>query len=165
MSRLDIWSRRLTSPWLYWPTCVIGVTLIALALIAPEAERRCAVEHQCARMDAEVTALRLTRDQLAAAAHALQHDPAYIEQVARHDQNIVRPGEIRLPLPAGRLNRPKPTPQTAESTVPPALAKLATLPGPRFRLGAIIAGASLLAAGVVFSLPTPPKRRPAPAAR
>ena len=165
MSRLDVWTRGLGRSWLYWPTCIVGVSLMALALLAPEAQRRCAVEHQCARMDAEVAALRQTRDQLAAAAHALQHDPAYAEQVTRHDQNIVRPGEMRLPLPAGRLSLLHETPEPAESTIAPVVAELAVYADQRFRLGAMIAGVSLLAAGIVFSLPTRPKRRAARAAK
>lgn len=165
MSRLDVWTRGLGSPWLYWPTCIVGVSLMALALLAPEAQRRCAVEHQCARMDAEVAALQQTHDQLAAAAHALQHDPAYAEQVTRHDQNIVRPGEMRLPLPTGRLSRLHETPEPAESTVAPVVAELAACADQRFGFGAMVTGASLLAAGIVFSLPTRPKRRAARAAR
>jgi len=165
VSRLDVWTRGLGRSWLYWPTCIVGVSLMALALLAPEAQRRCAVEHQCARMDTEVAALQQTRDQLAAAAHALQHDPAYAEQVTRHDQNIVRPGEMRLPLPAGRLSLLHETPEPAESTIPPVVAELAVYADQRFRLGAMVAGASLLAAGIVFSLPTRPKRRAARAAR
>jgi len=165
VSRLDTWTRRLGSPFLYWPACVVGVGLMALALLAPEAERRLAVEEQCIRMDAEVTALRHTRDQLAAAAHALENDPVYLERVARHDQNIVRPGEIRLPLPPSRLTPRNHQPQPAPSTVPPIVAELARFHDPRYRLGALIVGVVLLATGVVFSLPTRPKRTPPHAAK
>jgi len=159
VSQLDLWSRRLSSPFLYWPVCVLGVSLMAAALLAPEAERRCAVERQCIRMDTEVAALQHTRDQLAAAAHALENDPVYVERVARHDQNIVRPGEMRLPLPPTRLTRRTDMPEPAESTVPPIVVKLAAFPDPRYRLGAMIAGVSLLASGIVFSVPTRSKRR------
>ena len=161
VSQLDVWSRRLSSPFLCWPTCVAGVALMALALLAPEAERRLAVEGQCIRMDAEVAALQQTRDQLAAAANALENDPAYVERVARHDLNIVRPGEMRLPLPPSRLTRRTDAPEPAESTVPPIVAELARFPDPRYQLGAMIVGAGLLASGIVFSVPTRPKRRAA----
>ena len=161
MSHLDVWTRRLGSPWLYWPACLVGTSLVAVALLAPEAERRCAIEQQCLRMEAEVAALRHTRDQLAAAAQALEHDPAYVEQVARHDQNIVRPGEMRLPLPPRRLSPPAAAPQPVESAVPPIVAELARFPDTRVHFAAMIAGVSLLAAGVIFSIPTPPKRSPA----
>ena len=161
VSQLDVWSRRLSSPLLYWPACLLGVSLIAAALLAPEAERRLAVEGQCIRMDAEVAALEQTRAQLAAAANALENDTAYVERVARHDLNIVRPGEMRLPLPPSRLTRRTGAPEPAESTVPPIVAALARFPDPRYHLGAMIAGAALLASGIVFSIPTRPKRRAA----
>jgi hypothetical protein len=158
VSRLEVWTRRLGSPFLYWPACVVGVALIALALLAPEAERRLAVEDQCIGMDAEVTVLQQARDQLAAAAHALENDPVYVERVARHDQNIVRPGEMRLPLPPGRLTRHTLSPEPAESTVAPIVAELTRFPDPQYRLAATVAGVSLLASAIVFSLPTRPKR-------
>ena len=161
VSQLDVWSRRLSSPFLYWPVCVLGTSLIAAALLAPEAERRLAIEGQCIRMDTEVAALQHTHDQLAAGAQALEDDPLYVERVARHDQNIVRPGEMRLPLPPTRLTRRTDEVEPAESTVPPIVVKLAQFPDRRYRLGAMIAGVSLLASGIVFSVPTRPKRRAA----
>jgi len=85
--------------WFYWPALVVGCALVALAVLAPEAERRLSVGRQCARMQAEVNVLKETQAQLQAAELALRRDPAYMERVARHELGITRPGEIRLPQP------------------------------------------------------------------
>jgi hypothetical protein len=71
----------------------------------------------------------------------------------------VRPGEMRLPLPPGRLTRHTLSPEPAESTVAPIVAELTRFPDPQYRLAATVAGVSLLASAIVFSLPTRPKRR------
>lgn len=148
----DLFSRVFGSPWVYWPMCAVGVALVALAVLGPEARRRVAIEHHCVVMEAEVEALRRTRDELTAAAQALESDPAYAERVVRHDLKIVRPGEVALPAPsAGKTDRP--ADETLHWQVAPVVAMLAPWADRPWRLGALATGVCLLASGVVFSLP------------
>lgn len=161
MNHLDIWSRRLGSGCIYWPACLAGVSLIALAVLAPEAEPRLAIERQCAVMETEVAALKDAHSQLAAAAHALENDPAYIEAVAVRDQNVRRPGEEALPLPQRLRTRTEEPPAAPAPALPPIVANVARFTDPRFQFGAMVVGVVLLAVGVVFSLPTRSKAAPA----
>ena len=162
MSHLDIWSRRLGSGWIYWPACLAGVTLIALAVLGPEAERRLAIERHCGIMETEVAALKEAHSQLAASAHALENDPVYIEAVAVRDQNVRRPGEEALPLPQRlRAETAEPPAPPAPPALPPIVANVARFTDPRFQFGAMVVGIVLLAVGIVFSLPT--RAKPVPA--
>jgi cell division protein FtsB len=148
----------LGSGWIYWPLCLIACALVALAVLGPEAERRLNLEQQCARMQAEVGSLAQARDQLQAAHEALQADPTYVEQVARHELGAVRPGEIRLPQPdefASTRFQPPTDPTPPE---PPVLEFLASFADPQMRLVALVVGSVLLAAAVLFSIPTSPPR-------
>ena len=176
----------LGSGWIYWPLCLIACALVALAVLGPEAERRLDLERQCARMGAEVGSLAKARDQLQAAREALQADPTYVEQVARHELGAVRPGEIRLPQPDefasvrfqppadpgapgvasakpgfalrsshGRLALPGAEPGPP---APPVLGFLASFADPQVHLMALVVGGMLLAAAVLFSIPTSPPR-------
>jgi len=159
---------RLSSGWIYWPLCLVACALIALAILGPEAERRLDLEQQCARMGAEVQSLAQARDQLQAAHEALQADPTYVEQVARHELGAVRPGEIRLPQPdefaSVRFQPPAdPSPNGAGAAGPPALPALeflASFADPQMRLAALVVGSVLLGVAVVLSIPTV---RPRPA--
>jgi len=165
----------LGSGWIYWPLCLIACALVALAVLGPEAERRLDLERQCARMGAEVGSLAKARDQLQAAREALQADPTYVEQVARHELGAVRPGEIRLPQPdefaSVRFQPPadpgapgvasaKPGFALAEPgpPAPPILAFLASFADSQVRLVALVFGGMLLAVAVLFSIPTSPPR-------
>jgi cell division protein FtsB len=146
----------LGSGWIYWPLCLVACALVALAVLGPEAERRLDLEQQCARMQAEVGSLAQARDQLQAAHEALQADPTYVEQVARHELGAVRPGEIRLPqpdeFPSTRFQPPAdPAPGPP---APPVLEFLASFADPQVRLMALVVGGMLLAAAVLFSIPT-----------
>ena len=151
MKTPDAWTRCLASSLIYWPVCLAGVVLVGLALYGPEAERRLAVEGQCTAMQTEVRALEQTRDQLAAAERALQNDPAYAEQVVRHEMGIVRAGETRLPL----ASKPKPAaPQApAAGEAPPVLVTLSRFAEPQVRYTALVSGSALLMVGLVLSLP------------
>ena len=147
----------LGSGWIYWPLCLIACALVALAVLGPEAERRLDLERQCARMGAEVQSLAQARDQLEAAREALQQDPTYVEQVARHELGAVRPGEIRLPQPdefASVRLQPPADPGAPGPPAPPVLAFLASFADPQMRLVALVFGGMLLGAAVLFSIPT-----------
>jgi len=170
------------SGWLYWPLCLLACALVALAVLGPEAERRLDLERQCAHMEAEVRSLAQARDQLQAAHEALQADPTYVEQVARHELGAVRPGEIRLPQPvefasvrfqtpddpALNLNEEGPNGAGAPAVAsakpgfpaPPVLEFLAPFADPQMRLAALVVGGVLLGIAVVLSIPTV---RPRPA--
>ena len=150
-------SRILGSPWTFWPMCLVGVGLVALAVLGPEARRRIRIEHHCQVMEAEVEALRTAHDELTASARALESDPAYAERVVRHDLKIVRPGETALPAP-GRGARPPAADDTLRWEVPPIIALLSPWADPPWRLGALAAGVCLLVGAVVFSLPDRSKR-------
>jgi len=144
----------LGSSWIYWPLCLIACALVALAVLGPEAERRLDLEQQCARMQAEVGSLAQARDQLQAAHEALQADPTYVEQVARHELGAVRPGEIRLPQPDEFASVQFQPPTDPTSPAPPVLGFLASFADPQVRLLALVVGGMLLAAAVLFSIPT-----------
>jgi hypothetical protein len=150
-------TRILGSPWVFWPMCLVGVSLVALAVLGPEARRRIRIEHHCQVMDAEVEALRTTHEELAASAQALESDPAYAEQVVRHDLKIVRPGETPLPAP-GEPTRKQRAKSTLHWEVPPLIALLSPWADRPWRMGALAAGVCLLVAAVVFSLPDRRKR-------
>jgi len=60
--------------------------------------RRLAALHR--RAQAEVRELRRHNQHLIAQAHALQHDPFYIELTMRRKLRWVRPGECRIDEPA-----------------------------------------------------------------
>jgi cell division protein FtsB len=150
-------ARVLGSAFVYWPMCLVGCALVALAVLGPEARRRIQIEHHCQVMEAEVESLRETHDQLTATANALETDPAYAERVVRHDLNIVRPGETPLPGPAG-LRPPRDAETTLEWQVPPVIALASPWADPPWRFGALAAGGVLLVAAVIFSLPGRAKR-------
>ena len=149
---------RLSSGWIYWPLCLIACALVALAILGPEAERRLDLEQQCARMGAEVQSLAQARDQLQAAHEALQADPTYVEQVARHELGAVRPGEIRLPQPDEFASVRFQPPAGPTASAPPVLGFLASFADPQVRLMALVVGGVLLAAAVLFSIPTSPPK-------
>jgi cell division protein FtsB len=144
----------LGSGWIYWPLCLVACALVALAVLGPEAERRLDLERQCARMQAEVGSLAQARDQLQAAHEALEKDPTYVEQVARHELGAVRPGEIRLPQPDEFASVRFQPPADPTPPAPPVLAFLASFADPQMRLVALVVGGVLLAAVVLFSIPT-----------
>ena len=50
--------------------------------------------HLLARLQEEVRTLRQSNDRLAADTYALKHDPYRIEQIAREELGLGRPGEI-----------------------------------------------------------------------
>jgi len=150
--------------WFYWPVLIVGCTLVALATLGPEAERRLSVGRQCARMQAEVNVLKKTEAQLEAAAEALRRDPAYMERVARHELGITRPGEIRLPQPV-TLNseargEPAPTEPAPLAPLGLALRVLELSAGRTVRLVVLGAGGALLATALLFGL-SASKRSPA----
>ncbi len=133
--------------------CLVGVGLVALAVLGPEARRRIRIEHHCQVMEAEVESLRRTHARLSATAQALESDPAYTERVVRHDLKIVRPGETPLPGPAASGPR-DPAETVLRWQMPPVIALLAPWADQPWRLGALVAGACLLASAVIFSLPS-----------
>jgi cell division protein FtsB len=154
------WVSLFGSGWIYWPLCLVACALVALAVLGPEAQRRLDLERQCARMQAEVGSLAQARDQLQAAREALQQDPTYVEQVARHEMGVVRPGEIHLPQPISFASvRPQP-PADPTPPAPPVLEFLASFADPQMRLVALVVGGMLLGVAVVLSIPTV---RPRPA--
>jgi len=142
------------SGWIYWPLCLIACALMALAVLGPEAERRLELEQQCARMEAEVQSLTQARDQLQAARDALQQDPTYVQQVARHELGAVRPGEIRLPQPDEFASVRFQPPADPTPSAPPVLAFLASFVDSQMRLAALVVGSVFLGIAVVLSIPT-----------
>ena len=151
-------TRILGSPWVFWPMCLVGVALVALAVLGPEARRRIRIEHHCQVMQAEVEALRTTQEELAASAQALESDPEYAERVVRRDLKIVRPGETPLPAP-GEATRNRPDEATLRWEVPPLIALLSPWADRPWRMGALVAGVCLLVAAAIFSLPDRRKHR------
>lgn len=157
VGRVDPLTRVLGHAFVFWPMCLVGVALVALAVLGPEARRRLQIEHHCQVMAAEVESLRETHAQFAASASALESDPAYVEQVIRHDLRVVRPGEMALPGPRPPWMQGRP-PKTLAWQVPPVIALVAPWADRPWRLGALAAGAALLVAAVIFSLPGRPRR-------
>jgi hypothetical protein len=156
MAQSDIWTRRLASGWIYWPTCLAGLFMVGLGILGPEADRRLKVESQCTAMQAEVDALRQTRDQLATIEKALQNDPNFTERVVRQELGITRPGEMRLTQPTKLDARPAETPTSTESRIlfPPVMESLAEYKEDSWlRLSVLVMGSTLLACGVLLSVP------------
>jgi len=153
-SRLQPLVRVMGTGWVYWPMCVVGMGLVALAVLGPEADRRIRIEHHCQVMEAEVESLRRTQETLLATAEALESDPAYTERVVRQDLRLVRPGERPMPAPP-TLRVPQDEQAVLRWKVPPLIALVAPWSEPRWRLAALVAGAALLAAAIIFSLPDP----------
>jgi cell division protein FtsB len=151
-SRQDVWTDRLATGWLFWPACLLGVALVGLAVLGPEAEANLSVKRQAADMKAEVDALAKTRDQDVAIERALREDPETIERMARHEIGVVRPGEIRLP------QRVRPVlstdaPGSVEPDVPPALRMLAMFGDPMLRFTTMVVGVAILFSITLLSLP------------
>ena len=154
MTTTETWTDRIASGWLFWPICLGGVILVALAVLGPEAGRRLSVEHHLAVMQAEVDTLTQTRDQLAAAEKALQTDPQYTERVVRHELGLVRPGEMRMTQkvrPGSAVPDQEPKPVVVNT--PPYMVSLALFGDDKFRFVSMVAGATLLVIGILFSLP------------
>ncbi len=152
VTKPDVWSARLASGWIFWPLCLAGAALVGLALVGPEVERRLDIDGQCAVMQAEVDALKQTRDQLSAAAGALENDPTYLEHQVRRELGIVRPGEIRMSQGTPLPEPPAPA-ASPEFTATPAVRAVAMFGDPHLRFISMVAGATLLAVGILFSLP------------
>jgi hypothetical protein len=152
LARFDVWTERLATPWLFWPVCIIGVCLVGLAVLGPEAERNLDVKRQCAVMKAEVDALAATHDQDLAIERALKDDPATIERVVRHELGLVRPGEVRLPQRV-RPTITRDSPELAQADVPVYLRTLALFGEPMTRFITMVIGGTLLVTAILFSLP------------
>jgi hypothetical protein len=152
LAKLDVWTERLATPWLFWPACLVGVALIGLAVLGSEAGRNVEVKRQCAVMEAERDALAQTRDQDLAIEKALNDDPATIERIVRHELGMVRPGEVRLPQRV-RPAISKDSPEAAEANVPAAMRMLAWFGDPMLRFSTMVAGGTLLVCAILFSLP------------
>jgi hypothetical protein len=153
MTQTDPWSERLASGWIYWPACLGGMLLVGLAVLGPEAERRLDVQRQCAAMQTEVNTLTETRDQLAAVENALQNDPQYLERAVRRELGIVRPGEMRLPQKVGLQASPPQAKPAPPQELPTPLEVAALFGQPHLRFVTMVIGATLMAAGILFSLP------------
>jgi hypothetical protein len=152
----EAWSRRLAGGWFFWPVSAAAMGLVALALVGPELGRHAAVTVQRDALRTEVAALEETVQDLEAIRDALQNDPAYTEQVVRHELGLVRAGEVRLPMPVDLKRHPEapPLPRPGGGLVPAVLARLAS---PSARLTAILAGGAILGAAVLLSVPSRPK--------
>lgn len=153
VSGSDAWTRRLASGWIYWPACLMGLALVSLGILGPEAERRIGVEAQCASMQAEVDALRQTAGQLAAKDQALRSDREYLQRVVRRDQRLSRPGEICLPQPDKPGADSKDVPTAARLVLPPVMESLAKYGNPWLRVMVLVGGVTLLGIAVLLSLP------------
>jgi cell division protein FtsB len=156
MTRSDIWTRRLASGWIFWPTSLMGLFLLGLAILGPEADQRLAIERQTAGMQAEVDGFVQTRDQLAAMEKALVNDPNFTERVVRHELGITRPGEVRLPQPV-KLEAKTPEPAAALAADTPLAQAMESLSqykrGSWLEFSALVVGGTLLAISVLVSIP------------
>jgi len=149
----DKWTERLASGWIFWPLCLGGILMVAVAVLGPEAERRLDIERQCAAMQAEVDSLTQTRDQLATVEKALQSDEQYLEKTVRHELGLVRPGEMRLPQKVKFQSAAPGAAARAAAEQPTPLAVLALFGNAHLRLIAMAIGVAMLAVGILISLP------------
>ncbi|MCX5684243.1 MAG: septum formation initiator family protein [Planctomycetota bacterium] len=148
----DKWTARLASGWIFWPVCLGGILMVALAVLGPEADRRMDVERQCAAMQAEVDSLTQTRDQLATVEKALQSDEQYLERTVRHELGLVKPGETRLPQKV-KLQAPAATAAAQASDQPTPLAVIALFNYVHLRFVSMVIGAAMLVVGILISMP------------
>ena len=151
--RKDKWTERLASGWIFWPACLGGILLVALAVLGPEAERRLDVERQCAAMQAEVDSLTQTRDQLATIEKALQGDQQYLERTARHELGIVRPGETRLPQKVKIQDPATGVAARVAADQPTPLAVVALFSNAHLRFLCMVIGVAMLVIGILISMP------------
>jgi hypothetical protein len=158
LAQFDKWTERLATPYLFWPACVIGVFLVGLGVLGPEAARNVEVKRQCAVMAAERDALAQTLSQDKAIEKALENDPSVIERTVRLELGIVKPGEVRLPQRVKPAAAPL-SPEAAEADVPLAMEALALFGEPVLRFMVLVVGGTILVSAILFSLPG---KRPQP---
>ena len=130
-----------------------GAAAIGLSLYGPEAARRLDVAQQTAAVQAEVNTLAQLRDQLAAVEMALQEDPQYLERTVRYELGLVRPGEMRLPQKVKLAPAACAAAQGGPAELPTALEVVALFGDPHLRFLAMTVGVTLLACGILISLP------------
>lgn len=105
-------------PWKIWAIGFLGAALFLNALIGQNGyfeTRR--LEAQVAAEHDRLRAIRLENARLQAYAHAVKSDPAAIEDLARRNLGLIKPGEILFiitdqpnqgPAPAARQSAPTP---------------------------------------------------------
>ena len=150
--RTDKWTARLASGWIFWPACLGGILMVALAVLGPEADRRLDVERLCAAMQAEVDTLTQTRDQLATVEKALQSDEQYLERTVRHELGLVRPGETRLPQKV-KVKAPATNAAAQVTDEPTPLAVVALFGNEHLRFTTMVIGVAALTVGILISMP------------
>jgi cell division protein FtsB len=81
----------------------VGVTVLAIVVFGSQGLARVwHMKHEVDALEGEIAALRADTDRLASAVARLRSDPDSIEQVAREELGLVKPGERVFKLPPSR---------------------------------------------------------------
>ena len=80
-------------------TALGAATAVVLGYGGQSLARVWQMKHEVESLEREITALRAETGRLSALVTRLRTDPDYIEQVAREDLGLVKPGEKVLKLP------------------------------------------------------------------
>ena len=81
-------------------TAVLGAaTVLTLTYGGQSLARVWQMKHQVESLEREIVSLRAETGRLTATVNRLRTDPDFIEQVAREDLGLVKPGERVLKLP------------------------------------------------------------------
>jgi cell division protein FtsB len=76
-----------------------GAALLTLTYGGQSLARVWQMKHEVESLEREIVTLRAETGRLTATVHRLRTDPDFIEQVAREDLGLVKPGERVLKLP------------------------------------------------------------------
>jgi cell division protein FtsB len=76
-----------------------GATLLTLTYGGQSLARVWQMKHEVESLEREIVTLRAEAGRLTATVNRLRTDPDFIEQVAREDLGLVKPGERVLKLP------------------------------------------------------------------
>ena len=87
---------------------IIGIAAAGglLAVYGAGAIRWVELSSERARLQAEISALRVDNQKLYEEARRLREDPAYAEAVARRELGFVRPGETKIKFTSSRPKEP-----------------------------------------------------------
>ena len=80
-------------------TVLVAATVLTLTYGGQSLARVWQMKHEVESLEREIVSLRAETGRLTATVNRLRTDPDFIEQVAREDLGLVKPGERVLKLP------------------------------------------------------------------
>ncbi|MDW8239067.1 MAG: septum formation initiator family protein [Acidobacteriota bacterium] len=83
--------------------CFLIPLMVCISILAQTVHERHVARQATEQAEAITNQLQLENQQLREEIEALRHNPATIERVAREELNMIRPNELIVSFPAGRL--------------------------------------------------------------